>query len=232
MTFLIVLVCAPLLLLAAACSRPAEHRLLSQFFRAARARDNTTLAMMSAVAFDPREQGVVDEFSITAMGDEQRTPLDFKTLLAAEEKARAEEAAFTKAKLEYQNANLKAIEEVLKLERDPKARWTPALQKVKAEWDKWREDTSVHAKAVSDARAALVSATGPAEASLTAPGEPRFDPAKFEGDLIVKNVTIQARVISPEGQTSDRSMTITLTRASGTRDGVQREGRWIITKIE
>ena len=34
--------------------------MLNQFFRAARARDNATLAMMSAVTFDPREQGAVE----------------------------------------------------------------------------------------------------------------------------------------------------------------------------
>ena len=39
------------------CSRPPEQQMLTQFFRAARARDNTTLGMMSAVTFDPRDAG-------------------------------------------------------------------------------------------------------------------------------------------------------------------------------
>ena len=44
-------------------------------------------------------------------------------------------------------ANLKAIEEVLKLEAQPDAKFPPALQKVKAEWDTWREGIAAHAKA-------------------------------------------------------------------------------------
>ena len=47
----------PLVLLTAACSRPPEQQLLTQFFRAARARDNATLAMMSAVTLDPAREG-------------------------------------------------------------------------------------------------------------------------------------------------------------------------------
>ena len=78
---------APLALLAAACSRPPEQQFLAQYFRAARARDNTSLAMMSAVVLDPREQGEVTDFEITNVSDERRTPLDFKALFAAEQKA-------------------------------------------------------------------------------------------------------------------------------------------------
>ena len=39
----------------AGCSRPPEQQLLTQFFRAAKARDNATTSMMSAVTIDPRE---------------------------------------------------------------------------------------------------------------------------------------------------------------------------------
>ena len=56
---------APLALLAVGCSRPPEQQFLTQFFRAARARDNNSLAMMSAVVLDPREQGEVTDFAGT-----------------------------------------------------------------------------------------------------------------------------------------------------------------------
>ena len=45
----IALMIAPLAFLAAACSRAPEQQFLTQFFRAARARDTNTVAMMSAV---------------------------------------------------------------------------------------------------------------------------------------------------------------------------------------
>jgi hypothetical protein len=231
-TLLIALLTAPLALIEIACSRAPEQQFLTQFFRAARARDNATLAMMSAVSFDPRERGTVEEFDIASVGPEQRTPLDFKALIEAENKAREAEAEFAKRKKEYQDANLEAIEEVLKLERDPKARLSPAQMKVKAEWDKWREDTSVYAKASAAARSARVSSGGPAEASLTQPGAPEFDPSQFEGDLVTKAVTLNAQVRSPDGQLGPKTLVVTMQRAVGKQGGQERTGRWVITRID
>src|SRR5918998_112818 len=108
-TLAITLVIAPIALLAVACSRPAEQQFLTQFFRAARARDNNTLAMMSAVAFDPRNHGTVDSFEIKQVSDERRTPLDFNALLTAQRRAIEADEEFKKRKIEYQNANLPAL---------------------------------------------------------------------------------------------------------------------------
>jgi hypothetical protein len=222
---------APLALLATACSRPPEQQMLTQFFRAARARDNTTLAMMSAVTLDPREQGTVEDFTITSVSPETRSPLDLKALLEAEKRARDAEGEFAKRKMEYQNANLPLIEQIVKLERDPKAKMTPAQQAVKTAWDKWREESTTYTRAVSAARTAVADATGPAEASLTQPGQASFDPAKFTGEMVTKEVALDAEVRNPQGQTAPAKITLTMSRAVGTLDGQTREGRWIITKI-
>ncbi len=218
-------------LVVAGCSRPPEQQQLAQFFRAARARDNTTLAMMSAVKFDPREQGSVESFDITNVGQETRRPLGVKALLDAEKKARADEAEFAKQKMTYQTANIAVIGEVVKLERDPKAKLNAAQQAVKTAWDKWREDSTVHTRAVSNARAAIATGVGPTDASLTQPGQPAFDVNAFDGDLVTKDVTVNAQVKSPQGDTSAKTLTVTFARASGTQGGVAREGRWIITRI-
>jgi hypothetical protein len=218
-------------LLVIACSRPPEQQLLTQFFRAAKARDNGTTSMMSAVTIDPRERGTVESFSISSIGPEQRSPLNFKALLAAEAKARADEAEFLKTKIEYQNANIKTINEVIKLEQDPKAKMTPAQQKVKAEWDKWREGINAHQRAVSSARAAAVAASGPAEASLTQPGQPPLDPKAFEGETVTKDVVVAAKMKTPDGKDVDKTLTVTFSRVSGTLGGTKREGRPVITKI-
>jgi hypothetical protein len=221
----------PLMLTAAACSRPPEQQMLTQFFRAARARDNTTLAMMSAVALDPREKGTVEDFTITSVSPETRTPLDLKALLQAERQARDAEAEFAKQKMAYQTANLPMIEQVVKLERDPTARMTAAQQVVKAAWDKWRADSGTFTKAVSAARAAVVSATGPAQASLTQPGQAPFEPSAFQGEMVTKDVVLAAQLRNPQGQTAPATMTLTMVRAAGTMAGQPREGRWIITQI-
>ena len=142
-----------LLLATVAWSRPPEQQLLTQFFRAARGRDNATTSRMSAATLDPREQGTVESFSITSIGEEKRAPLTFKPLFDAITKAQAEEAEFLKKKVEYQtandNANDKIIREVLKLEAIPNAKMTPAQAKVKAEWDVWRAGINEKQRAVS-----------------------------------------------------------------------------------
>ena len=49
--------------------------MLINFFRAARLRDNTTLANIASVAFDPRTDGTVQNFTIAKIGGERRTKL-------------------------------------------------------------------------------------------------------------------------------------------------------------
>ena len=121
-TALAVTAIVPMALLIAGCSRPPEQQMLTQFFRAVKARDNATLAMMSAVAIDPREKGTVEDFSITSVGAETKAPVDLKALVEADRKAKDAEAEFQKRKREYSDANIDAINAVLKLERDPKAK--------------------------------------------------------------------------------------------------------------
>ena len=77
----------PSALFVISCSRPPEQQFLTQFFRAARGRDNTTVGRMSAVEIDPRTQGTVEDFSIENIGAETRSPLTFKPLFEAEAKA-------------------------------------------------------------------------------------------------------------------------------------------------
>jgi hypothetical protein len=221
------LLLVPSVLLVVGCSRPPEQQFLTQFFRAAKGRDNTTVGRMSAVEIDPRTQGTVESFSIENISAETRTPLTFKPLFEAEAKAAEEERAFLKTKIEYQNANIKQIEEVLKLEAQPDAKFTPAQQKVKDEWDKWRAGIAEHARTTAGATAAIKRATGVAEASLTQPGQPALDAKTFEGETIKKDVTVKAEFKSPEGQTSEKTLVITIERVAGGG----REGRPIITKI-
>ncbi len=226
-----VLVLTPLALLAAACSRPPEQQMLTQFFRAARGRDSRTVAMMSSVSLDPRQQGAVEDFTITSVGPEVRAPLDFSAILAAEQQAREAEEEFQRQKKVYSDANLKTIEEVLKLENDPEAKLTRQQQEVKTVWDKWRADTATYVKNASSAAAAVKAATAPAEASLTQPGQPTFDPKTFKGETITKEVSIKAEVRSPEDQVSEKDLVVTMMRVVGMQGDTQREGKWIITKI-
>jgi len=222
------LLLVPSILFVVGCSRPPEQQFLTQFFRAARSRDNTTVGRMSAVEIDPRTQGSVESFTIENIGAETRTPLSFKPLFEAEEKAKQEERAFLDTKIAYQTANIKAIEEVLKIEQtQPVPKYTPAQQKTMDEWNKWRAGIAEHARTTATATAAIKRSTGVAEASLTQPGQPALDPKTFEGETIKKDVTVKADFKSPDGKTSEKTLVITLERVAGGG----REGRPIITKI-
>jgi len=228
----IALVLAPLSVLAAACSSaPPEQQILSQFFRAARTRDNATLARMSAVEFRPSVQGEVSSFEITNVGEEHRTPLSYRQLIAAQQRAADEETEFRQRRVEFENANRPALEAIAKMERDPTAKFNPTQVKLKAEWDKWRQDAQAMSKATAGAKAAFNNAIGPAEASLSQPGQPPFAADKFEGELISKDITINAEV-TKDGQTTNKTMVVTLQRVVGTQDGEQRSGRPIIARIQ
>jgi hypothetical protein len=228
--FAAALVIAPLGILAAACSTPAEQQLLNQFFRASRNRDNETLARMSAVEFDPREQGEVTGFDIVSVGEERRTPLDFKTLLSAQQAAVDAEADYRKRRFEFESSNRSALEAIAKMEREPAAKFNAAQQTLKAEWDKWRQGALAINKATSAAKAAVANASGPAEASLAQPGQAAFAADKFQGNLVSKDVTVNAEV-RKDGQTSNKTLVITIQRVEGTQDGQQRTGRPIIARI-
>ncbi len=226
------LLLVPAMALVVGCSKPPEQQFLTQFFRAAKSRDNTTVGRMSAVEIDPRTQGTVEKFSITSISPDTRSPLTFAPLFAAEQKARDEENAFLKTKIEYQNANIKAIEDVLKIEQmNPTAKLTPAQEKVRLEWNKWREGIASYARATSSARTAITTSTGLAEASLTQPNRPALDPKTFEGETIKKDVVVAATVKTPDGATSEKTLTITIERVASNAGGTTREGRPIITKI-
>lgn len=227
----VALLLAPVVLLEIACSRPPEQQMLNQYFRAARGGDSTTAAMMSTVSLNPRTQGSIEGFSITSVSPERREPLAYRALMEAADKARQEEADFQRRKKEYSDANLKTIEEILKIENQPNVKFTPAQAKVKPEWDKWRADTAMYLKGLSAAQAAVSNSTALPDTSLSQPGQPKFDIKTFDGEVVTKDVMIKADVKAPEGPTSEKDLVVTLSKVVGKQGETVREGKWIITRI-
>jgi hypothetical protein len=227
----LVTLCSGLALLMVACgSRAPEEQVLTNFFRASRVRDNATLANISAVSFDARTDGTVQDFEVVNIGEEQRRTLQIKQLADEEEKARQDDAEFAKKKKEYQDANLEAIERVVKLERSGgTARGKDA--EVQAAWTKWRDEQSQYQKRLSEARAKHANERALAVTSLTAPGQTDVDVAGMNVDLITKQVTVNAEVRDPSGATANKTYVFTLQKAVGSGGEGEREGRWIITAI-
>jgi hypothetical protein len=225
-------VIASFALLAAACGSTApEQQVLTNFFRASRVRDNGTLANIAAVSFDPRTEGSVQDFEITSTGEEQRRTLQIRQLAEEEEKAKQADAEFAKKKKEYQDANIEAIERVVKAERSGgTVRGKDA--EVQAAWTKWRSEQSAHQKKVSEARAKLANERALAINSLTAPGRPDVDVSNMDVELITKQVTVNADVREPNGSgTTPKTLVFTLQKAVAKGPDGELEGRWIITGI-
>jgi len=220
-----------LLLFAACGSTPVEQQLLTQFFRAARVRDNTTLAGMSAVNFDPRTDGSVQDFKIDSIGAQQHRKLDLQQLADEQDKIRTEQVEFTKKMRDFYQSNSIAIDRASKADQ--------AQQPVRgqdatllAEWKKWDTDSRDLERKLSQARQRVARERSTAVASLTAPGRDDVDVTGMDVDIISEPVTVTAQVQSPDGKTTPKTMVVTLQRASGKKGDQTVEGRWVIMSIQ
>jgi hypothetical protein len=216
-----------------ACSSVApEEKIVRDFFRASRLRDNAALGTFATTYFDPTRDGQVTTLKVLSVSPERTAPLPIKKFDDAFDEATTAQKAFAKEKFSYQEANRDAIERVEKLE----AKNTPVPKKdaaVQTTWSKWRDDEARHLKAVSDARVTLSRMKGVAELSLSQPNGPTPDVAHYVGDLIEKDVTIDATVRTPDGQTAQKTLVVTASRTIMKNEkGETLTGRWIITNVK
>jgi len=218
------------LALAAGCSGYAEQSILNQFFTAARLRDNTSLNNITMVSFEPGTQGTVTTFDISSITPEQRKPLTVKALAQAHQAARADDAAFTRRKEVYQNENLEAIQRVLRADRE-RTKLKGKDAEVQATWSKFLQDGAAVSRKVSDAKRKLASESALIDLSINGGSNAPVDVTKYDGELAVKDVTINAQVRLPGGETAQKRYVITMERAvlKGDREIT---GRWIIANIK
>lgn len=220
------------LLAAMACgSTPIEQQLLTQFFRAARVRDNTTLASMSAVSFDPRTEGTVENFKIDSIGEPQRRKLQVQEFTAEQDKIRTDQVEFTRKMRDFYQSNSIAIDRAMKADQ-AKQTVRGKDAELLAEWKKWDTDSRDLERKVSQSRQKVAKERSSAVASLTAPGRDDVDVSGMDVDIITEPVTVTAQVQSPDGKTTPKTMVVTLQRASGKKDGQTLEGRWLIMSIQ
>ena len=228
---------APMVLTVAAlsaCSSPnaSEENLVRQFFRASGLRDSQTLSNFATVSFEPKTEGTVTDFEVTAVSPERTEPLRVIELNRAAIDAESENKAFNEKKKAYQDANADAIDRVLKAEGAGR-KLTGRDAQVQAEWTKWRDESGAEAKKVSAARAALASARPIAELSLMAnSGAPTPTVEELDGTLVSKDISVQATVRGPDGTTSEKNYVMTAQRAVVKSDKGERQGKWIITAIK
>ncbi len=209
----------------------SEEQLLTNFFRASRVRDNATLSNISTVQFNPRTEGSVQDFDVTNVGPEQRRTLQIQQALDEVDQAKAAETEFSKRKKEYQDANMPALQRVSTSQREKKP-ITGKDADVLAAWTKISTEEVATKKRSSQARAKAAAETSLAIGSLTPPGRPDIDVKGMDVEVVSKEVTVNAQVKSPDGQTTPKTMVFTFQRAIGKKGGQTTEGRWLITGLK
>ena len=219
-----------LLIIAACSSPPIEQQVLTTFFRAARVRDNTTLASISAVNFDPRTDGSVQDFKIDGIGAQQHRKLELQQLTEEQDKVRAEQVEFTKKMRDFYQSNSIAIDRAAKAQQ-AKQTVTGKDAELLATWTKWDSDSRELERKLSQARQKVAKEKATAVSSLTPPGRDDIDVSGMDVDIITEPVTVTAQVQSPSGQAAPKTMVVTLQRASGKKGDQAIEGRWIIMSI-
>ena len=212
----------------ASCSGGEEQPILQKFFTASKLRDNVTLGNFATVSFDPNTDGQMGSFSITQATPEQSKVLEFKARSKAVKDAADADNEFTKKKKEYQDKNSDAIERILKVEqKSGKVGGKDAS--IQQEWNKWREETAVFSKKLSEARKALNENRGVVELSLLDPRNP-VDVTSMDGELLSKEITIEGTVKTPAGASEKKTFVFAMQRAKMKKaDGTDLLGRWIIT---
>ena len=89
----------------------------------------------------------------------------------------------------------------------------------------------MYVKNLSAAQTAVSTATALPEASLSQPGQPKFDVKTFDGDVVTKDVMIKADVKTPDGSSAEKDLVVTLSKVVGKQGETVRDGKSIITKI-
>ena len=217
-----------LAVMAVACGGGEEKTLLNKYFMASKVADNMTLANIATVAFDPKADGQMQTFSILSVSPDKVIPLDLKQHAADLKAAVDNEKAFTEKKKAFQDANADAIDRILKAEgKNQTLKGKDAeLQK---EWTKWRDQTSEHAKKLSELRKQVAQAQPIVEISCQDQRNP-IDVTAYEGETASKEITIEGQVKPVEGAAVTKKFMFTLQRV--TLKGVNGKdvvGRWVIT---
>ncbi len=210
------------LALVIACGGPPEADILRRYFRASRAGDNATLSNIATASWDG---GVVQDFTVTSVSEEQRRALQGKELLKALQDAEATEGTFNEEMRAYQEENGEALKRILGAER-AEEEVASGDEEIAQAWTDWRAQMAEHATTTSEAAQQLNAERAAAEPSVSSESNP-IDIAEHDGELLTKEVVLDATV-EADGASTQKTLSVTLNR---TELSGQSPGRWIITGI-
>lgn len=213
------------------CGGGPERAILTGYFQASRLRDRTTLGNIATVSFDPNREGQVDRFEIVSIEPEATQTLHIRENAKTLQDATSASADLGKKMKAYQDEHLEAIDRVLKAERS-KGKIAGADLEIQKVWSRFRDDTSQAQKRMSEARENLSNERNLAELSVSTGGR-SVDVTNYDGVLATRVVTINANLRTPDGQTSQKRLVVTLSQARlKDEKGQDMVGRWLVTGIK
>jgi len=218
-----------LALSAAGCGGSEHDVLIRKFFAASGASDVATLGNIATVSFDPNKDGRAQNVSFVSQTPAQTRVLTLQDLDKVYKEAQATEANFSKGMMEYKDKNLEAINRIMKIEQAGKGKAGGKDAEVQAAWTKWRDDSHVVQKAVSDARQKLQAERRVADLSL-----PDVDAVTYaEATEATTDLTYTANVRSADNQVTKKTLVLTLQRVV-LKDSAGKlvEGKWMITNLK
>ena len=124
---------------ATACSVIPEEKIVRDFFRASRLRDNAALGAFATTIFDPNRDGQVTEFKVLNVSAEHSSPLAPQEVRQRLRRGERVAEGVREGEVRVPAGNLDAIDRIEKLE----ASNAPVPKKdatVQATWSKWRDD--------------------------------------------------------------------------------------------
>ena len=230
---------------ALACTNKApEQTLLDRFFTASKYRDHVTLGGIALVGVE----GIVENFSVVSVGEEQSVPLHLKELSAQLQEAVRADTEYGKQMNAYRDSHADAITRVLEAEaKNRKLAGKDAV--IQTEWNTWRDGQKVSSKKVSEAREKTAGERAIAYLSIhqglarAAMGD-LIDVTAYDGRIVSKDYTISANIITQSNPPVTKTLVVTLQRVvlhdpdgrvplvPGRSEKGDISGKWIITMIK
>jgi len=211
----------------AGCGGFPEQQSVRQFFQASRYADTMTLGNIATVSVDPKKDGWVEGFSIVSVTPEETRELKLVEFAKTLKDAQAADQDHTKTMKEYRDANLDAIDRVLKAEGKG-GRVTGKDAEVQKAWTKLRDEQKAQSKAVSEARTKLAAEKRVAELSVD-----DRDVTAYNGTESSKDVTVDATVRMPDGSSAKKTFVLTMQRAVLKDEaGQDIASKWMFTKLQ
>jgi hypothetical protein len=205
-----------------ACGGP-EQATVDQFFRAAKDKDTTTVAYMSAVS----PPGEVESWKVVDVTSRSTEPFTLPDTVAKFKVAEKERNASLEERNKFSKDNKEALEQVItKLRDDPEYKFKGKLADIQTQWAKFLDDRKEKERVYQELKRTMDRETNVASKSVVR----QVNVGTFHGNIAVTEMLMNLKLKDQ----SDLPFKLTLRKydLSGPESDQVENARWIIADIE